>query len=53
MKLNDHIQQYYDIKCMYKTEPLKIDCCIIQSSNALFSECDQIFESYFHCNHIL
>ena len=36
-KLNNHIRLYSDLKCTYETEPLKIDCYILQSSNPLFS----------------
>ena len=28
-KLNNHILQYYDLKCTYEIEPLKIDCNIL------------------------
>ena len=47
MKLNNHIRQYYDLKCTYETEPLTIDCYIIQASNILFSECDRILNHVY------
>ena len=42
-KLNKHVLQYSGLKCMYKIEPLQIDCNILQASNVFFSKYDQIF----------
>ena len=44
-KLNNHIIQFSDLKCMYEIEPLQIDGRIIQSSNILFSKCN-LFLNY-------
>ena len=45
MKLNNRILQCYDLKCTYEIEPLKFDYRILQSSNILFSKCDQFLNN--------
>ena len=42
-KLNNHIIQSSDLKCMYEIEKLQIDFQIQQYSNVLFSKCDHNF----------
>ena len=42
-KLNNNILQYYYVECTYNIEPLQINCQILQSSDVLFSKCNQVF----------